>query len=263
MSTQENISNGCNKPSQINRISEDNLIIKVNTPVIKCLLLSVLAGVFISFAGAFYTISICGSNLGFGITKIVGGGAFSVGLMLVLLAGSELFTGNTLLLVPLANRKITLLQLIKNWVIVYFGNFAGSLLMVLLLTQTQLLVQNHGEVGRIAEKIALSKVSLGFTTALVKGIMCNFLVCIAIWMSYAGKSAVDKIFAVIFPITCFVALGFEHSVANMYLIPVAMFNGADIAVSDLLHNLLPVTIGNIIGGGCFVGLLYNVIYKAK
>ncbi len=263
MPVNENISTNVYKPRQINRISEDNLISKVNTPIIKSFLLSILAGVFISFAGAFYTISLCGSNLGFGVTKIIGGMSFSVGLVLVLIAGSELFTGNTLLLVPLFNRKITILQLLKNWMIVYLGNFAGSLLMVLLITQAHILEQDHGQVGNIAEKIALSKVSLGFTTALIKGIMCNFLVCLAIWMSYAGKSVSDKILAIVFPITCFVALGFEHSVANMYLIPVAMFNGADISIFDFLHNMIPVTIGNIIGGGCLVGLVYNVIYKEK
>lgn len=192
-------------------------------------------------------------------------------------AGAELFTGNNLIVMGWAGRKVTTRQLLYNWVIVYFGNFIGAIFTALMLFYSRQYTFGGGAIGVNALNIANGKVNLDFVQAIILGIFCNALVCLAVWLCIGARSATDKILAIIFPITAFVAAGFEHSVANMYFIPVGLFIKSDSAFmaqagldvanyanltwgNFFLHNLLPVTIGNIIGGAVMVGLVYWFIY---
>jgi formate/nitrite transporter len=196
-------------------------------------------------------------------------------LILVVVAGAELFTGNNLIVMAWANRKISTWALLRNWLIVYLGNFVGSLGTAILVFLARQYTAGSGSVGEAALKIAVGKVNLGFVQALALGILCNGLVCLAIWLTYSARSVADKILAIIFPITAFVAAGFEHSIANMYFVPYALlikaFDPAFVVASKidissltwgsfLLKNLLPVTLGNIIGGSILVAIMYWFIY---
>lgn len=198
-----------------------------------------------------------------------------MGLILVIVAGAELFTGNNLLVMAFVDYKITFKQLMINWSIVFFGNLVGSLGMVLLIYFSDHWLINGGAVGAKAVMIANNKVNMSFMVAFSRGILCNSLVCMAVWMCFACHTVTDKILAIIFPITGFVAMGFEHSVANMYFIPagiVAQTNPdimatvkasvdlSNLTISGFINNLLPVTLGNIVGGSVFVGLIYWFIY---
>ncbi|HUV09068.1 MAG TPA: formate/nitrite transporter family protein, partial [Spirochaetia bacterium] len=212
--------------------------------------------------------------LGIGFAKFMSGAVFSLGLMLVIIAGAELFTGNNLMISSVMAREITFGRMLKRWGLVYLANFIGSLIIALLFTFSGLWKTGGGALGAAAVNIAYGKVSLGFTEALFRAIGCNWLVCLAVWMALAARQTIGKIFAIFFPIMGFVAMGFEHSVANMYFIPAGLFlrSLAGIAppqganpealnwVSFLVKNLLPVTIGNIIGGGVFVGMSYWSAY---
>lgn len=234
-------------------------------------IMGILAGVYIAFGAQLATL--VGHDvapiLGVGVQKLLAGAVFSVGLMMVVIAGAELFTGNNLIVLSVLDGKASILALLRNWVIVYFANFAGSLLIAWLITQTGLLGTNGGAVGASALAIAKTKVGLTFMQAFTRGILCNWLVCLAVWMALASKMVIGKIFACFFPIMAFVTSGFEHSVANMYFIPVAMMNtgapfaaGLDVASIDmagLVRNLVPVTLGNIVGGAFFVGTLYYLV----
>jgi formate transporter len=218
--------------------------------------------------------------LSVGLTKLIGGFVFSLGLILVIITGAELFTGNNLIVMAFVSRKITLGQLLNNWSIVFTGNFVGSLIVVFLIFLTGMWTAGNASVGVTALTIANAKVNLTFWQALSKGILCNILVCLAVYLCFSGRSVTDKILAILFPITAFVALGFEHSVANMYFIPVGLLlkNSPEVlaAAQDMLgqvpdlsnlnlygflvDNLLPVTIGNIIGGTIFIGLAHWFLY---
>jgi formate/nitrite transporter len=207
---------------------------------------------------------------GLGFTKILGGASFSIGLMLVVIAGAELFTGNNLMVSSVMSREITFNTMLKRWGVVFFANFIGSILVALLFYFSGLWKTGDGALGATALKIAYNKLSLSFSEALLRGVGCNWLVCLAVWMALASRQTIGKIFAIFFPIMAFVAIGFEHSIANMYFIPtgILMLNGAgmiDVSGVDpniiswinfLWKNLLPVTIGNIIGGVVFVGMSY-------
>jgi formate transporter len=238
--------------------------------------LAILAGAFIAIGAELYTLVVTGSPLGFGMTKAAGGLAFCIGLILVVIAGAELFTGNNLILMAWFSGKATVLQVLRNWVIVYVGNLIGSLATALLMHYTgQWAFSGYG-VGATALNIANAKVNITFAQGLARGVMCNALVCLAVWLCMSGRTTTDKILAILFPIMAFVASGFEHSVANMYFIPMGiLLNGnaevmavAGKAASDLtnlnflglLRNLLPVTIGNIFGGGFMVAVVYWLIY---
>jgi len=248
-------------PRRIAHLVEEVGVAKVGLPTISILTLAVLAGAFIAFGAMFYTVVITGSELGFGPTKLLGGVAFSVGLILVIIGGAELFTGNSLIVLALAQRKISLAALLKNWALVYVGNFAGALGMVLLVHFSGVLDVGGGAVAETARIIAESKVLISPFEAFLRGVLCNILVCLAIWMCFAAYTVVGKILVMIFPISAFVALGFEHSVANMYVIPLgAMQPGSDIGLSDFFTNLVPVSIGNIVGGGALVGMVYWLVY---
>lgn len=239
--------------------------------------LAILAGAFIGLGAEFFTLVITDSGLGFGMKKLIGGLVFSLGLILVVIAGAELFTGNNLIVMAWVSGKLTLAQVMRNWVIVYAGNLVGSLGTVLLMYLTRQWIFADYHVGATALNIAAAKVNLPFTAALTRGILCNALVCLAVWLCMSARSVVDKIFAIVFPITAFVASGFEHSIANMYFIPMglvlkgepAVLAAAGKTVADLanlnvlgfLRNLLPVTTGNIFGGAFMVAAVYWFIYR--
>ncbi|MGI9463449.1 MAG: formate/nitrite transporter family protein, partial [Aestuariivirgaceae bacterium] len=209
----------------------------------------------------FYTLVTTGSTLGFGPTRLLGGMAFSLGLILVIIGGAELFTGNNLIVMAWADRKITTAQLARNWSIVYAGNFVGALATALLVVWSGVLDLNAGAVADNAAAIAKGKLSLNVPQAFFRGVLCNVLVCLAVWLSFAATRVSGKILAIVFPITAFVGAGFEHSVANMYAIPLAMLNGSiPVDIPGLAANLAAVTAGNIIGGGVFVALVYWMIY---
>lgn len=249
---------------------------KAEYPILKSIILGILAGAFISvggFAAALASHSI--ENVG--VAKLVAGSVFPVGLILILICGTDLFTGNILLTVPFVDRKIKISQLLRNWGIIYLSNLVGAIIIAFLIYQGGLLDTNSFKLGGYALKVAATKASLPFGKALASGILCNFLVCIAVWVSYAAKDIVGKIFAIWFPIMAFIVGGFEHCVANMYYFSIAVMAKANpeyakayelsaeklnhISLEGIISNLIPVTIGNIIGGGIFVGVAFWLAFK--
>lgn len=248
-------------PKQIAELVKNVGIKKANLPTLQTITLGILAGAFIAFGAMFYTVVITDSNLGFGPTRFLGGVAFSLGLILVVVAGAELFTGNNLIAIAWAERKITNRQLLRNWLLVYIANLIGSLGSAWFVYLSGTLEAGNGAVAATAMTIAETKVTLSNLQLFIRGVLCNALVCLAVWLCFAAHSVAGKIMAVIFPIAAFVALGFEHSVANMYLISIAVLQD-DTVVSwwDLVWNLLPVTAGNIIGGSILVALVYWLCY---
>ena len=246
--------------------------------------LAVLAGAFIALGAIFATTVTAGAagQLTYGIGRLVGGLAFCLGLILVVVAGAELFTGNNLIVMAWADRQLPVGKLLRNWGIVYAGNFVGSIATAVMMIFTLQYTFGNGAVGLNALTIANAKCSLGFVQAIALGVMCNALVCLAVWLCFSARTTTDKILSIIFPITAFVAAGFEHSVANMYFIPIGLLikgtaapefwtaigkTAADYGnltwSNFFLANLLPVTIGNIIGGAVMVGLVYWFIYIRK
>ncbi len=248
-------------PMEIAARVETAGITKARMPLDKLLMLGMLAGVFIAFGAAFYTLVITGNTLGFGVGKLLGGVAFSLGLVLVVIAGAELFTGNNLIVMAWADSEASTMQLIRNWAATYVSNGAGAMVIALLMFWSGTL--QLGGVGATAAEIAQTKMQLPFIEAFVRGILCNALVCLAVWISYASHRVSGKIMALIFPVTAFVALGFEHSIANFYLIPVGLLQGAEGNLGDFVQNMVPVTLGNIVGGGGAVALVYWVIYGKR
>lgn len=265
---------------------------KAEMPAFTMLMLSILAGAFISLGAIFATTVAAGgmaitiadgstaftTGLPFGVTRILTGLAFSLGLILVIVGGAELFTGNNLIVMAWASGKVTGQALIRNWVIVYFGNFIGAIATAVLMFFSKQYTFGSDAVGITALKIAISKCEFGFIQAVALGILCNALVCLAVWMTYSARTTLDKIISIIFPITAFVAAGFEHSIANMYFIPFALLvRGFDpeymAKVAErvpnlesltwkafFIDNLIPVTIGNIIGGAVLVAAIYWVVF---
>lgn len=246
--------------------------------------LAILAGAFIALGAIFATTVTVGAadKLPFGITRLLSGLTFCLGLILVVVAGAELFTGNNLIVMAWAGGRVSTTQLLRNWTIVYLGNFVGSLVTAVLMFYTRQYAFSGGAMGLNILNIANSKASLEFGQAVALGIMCNALVCLAVWLCYSTRTTTDKILSIIFPITAFVAAGFEHSVANMYFIPIGLLVKAgappsfweaigktaadypNLTWGNLFsHNLLPVTIGNIIGGSVMVGLVYWFVYIRK
>ncbi len=262
--------------SKLNDVSKK----KASLPLPSMIILGFLAGAFIAFAAQGSTVA---SNdiPSFGMTRLVTGIAFTVGLMLVVLAGAELFTGNSLMAVGLLNGEISWAGLLRNWVVVYLSNFAGSLAVAYFMNSSGLWHLNASKVGVSVVSIAAGKVALTFTEALVRGILCNWVVCLAVWIATGAQDASGKILGIFFPIMMFVLSGFEHSVANMYYVPAGILAAADPKIaaaagfpataaqtlnwgSFVSNNLLPVTIGNIIGGVFFVAMLYWGVYgKSK
>lgn len=249
---------------------------KAEAPALTMFTLSVLAGAFIALGAVFATNTAAGtSSLPFGIAKLLTGLVFCLGLILVVVGGAELFTGNNLIVMAWASGKVSSRALLRNWVIVYLGNFVGSIGTAVLVLWSKQYTFGSGAVGETALKIATGKVSLDFFQAIVLGILGNVLVCLAVWLTFSARSTIDKIASIIFPITAFVAAGFEHSIANMYFIPFGLlikgFDPAFVAEKGLeltnltwgnffINNLLPVTIGNIIGGTVFVAAVYWSVF---
>jgi formate transporter len=263
--------------------AEDLGVKKAVLPTVNMFILGVLAGAFIGIGAIFATtVAAGGAALPYGVTRLLTGLVFTVGLILVVVGGAELFTGNTLITIAFASRKVTLMQLLRNWTIVYIGNFVGAILTAYIVFLGKQYSFGNGAVGLAALNIGEAKTALTFLQAVALGIMCNALVCMAVWMCYSARSTTDKILAIIPPIATFVAAGFEHSVANMYFIPLALFvKGSGDATffeaigrtaesfthltwgNFFIVNLLPVTIGNIIGGAIMVGLIYWFVYLRK
>jgi len=246
--------------------------------------LGVLAGAFIALGAIFATTVTAGTQemLPYGVVRLLNGVAFSLGLILVVVGGAELFTGNMLVIMAFANRKISLKLVLRNWLIVYTSNLIGAVATAVIIFLSKQHTFGSGAVGLNMLNTAEAKTSLGFMEAVVLGLLCNTLVCLAVWLTYSARTTTDKILAIIPPITAFVAAGFEHSIANMYFIPVgwmvkqwgsaSFFETIQRAPADfphltinnfLLGNLLPVTLGNIIGGAVMVGLVYWFVYLRK
>jgi formate transporter len=249
-------------PAEIAQRVESAGVAKAGLPALPTLVLAVLAGAFIAFGAMLYIVVVTNSGLGFGPERLVGGLAFSLGLILVLVGGAELFTGNSLIVFAWAERKITSARLLRNWGLVYCGNFVGATATAVMVHWSGINGLADGAVGATAIRIAEAKVALAPAEALIRGILCNVLVCLAVWLCFGARSASGKILAIVFPIAGFVALGFEHSVANMYMIPAGWLAGSElVTVGGYAANLLVVTIGNVIGGGVLVALVYWVVYR--
>ncbi len=235
-------------------------------------MLGMLAGGFIGLGALYYTVVVSDANLGFAASRVLGGVVFSLGLILVIVAGAELFTGNNLLAMAWADGMISTRELARNWVVVYVANAVGAIGLAAVVYWSNHGAFNGGAVAQQYLKIAAAKTALPFMEALFKGLLCNVLVCLAVWLCMAGRTVTDKILAIIFPISAFVAAGFEHSVANMYFIALGIFlrghvaapAGADLSTLDwsgFAANLVPVTLGNIVGGSLMVALVYHFIYR--
>jgi formate/nitrite transporter len=258
-------------PKEIAERVENVGLAKVRLPWLTMLMLSVLAGAFIGLGALYFVIVRSDATLGFAARQVLGGGVFSLGLLLVVVAGAELFTGNNLLAMAWADGKVSTRALLCNWLIVCLGNFIGAIGLALLVYLSGHPNMNGGAVGAEYVRIAVTKTVLPFWTAFFNGVLCNVLVCMAVWMVHAGRSIVDKVVVIVFPVSAFVAAGFEHSVANMYFIPLAMLiqhggaglNAGLVGWSGFFANMLPVILGNIIGGSVLVGLVYHVIYRRQ
>jgi formate/nitrite transporter len=248
------------KPAEIATLVEAAGVNKARLPVVQMLVLSVLAGAFIALGAAAYTMVMTGADPGYGPHRFLGGVVFSLGLVLVIVGGAELFTGNALMIMAAVDGKIGLGALGRAWGIVYIGNLIGALVIAVLFAATGLL---DGPMGATARTIADGKAALGTVEAFVRAILCNILVCLAVWLTLAARTVAGKILAIILPIAAFVALGLEHSIANMYLIPQGIFAGATPTAGAVLHNIMVVTIGNIIGGAGGVALSYRLAYGAQ
>lgn len=251
-------------PAKIATLVEQMGVNKASLSPVKVFILGVLAGVFIAFGAMLYTLVVTDPQLGWGLSRLVGGIAFSLGLVLVIVAGAELFTGNNLIVMAWANRDISTMRLLQNWTLVYIANFVGALAAAAVMVGTGLLDQSAGMMGESAIRIAQAKVTPTWSELFLRGVLCNTLVCLAVWLCLAAHDVASKIVAIVFPISAFVALGFEHSIANMYLIPVAMMHEAgSVSLQQFGYNLLPVTLGNIIGGSVLVALVYWLVYLRK
>ncbi len=271
-------------PAEIAQASAGSAAAKAALPVWKLVLLGVLAGAYIAFAG--FASNMAAFNLladpgTYGLGRVLAGAVFAGGLILVVLCGAELFTGNSLMLTGVFDGRVRLRAVLKNWLFVYIGNFIGSVFVAWLTVNGGLLESGAGLLGALTVKIAASKTALTFSRAFILGILCNWLVCLAVWAATGAKDAGGKVLAIFFPICMFVTSGFEHSVANMFYIPAGIFAKADFAdaaisiglsqaaldglswSSLLTANLLPVTLGNVIGGGVLVAGAYWLAYLKK
>jgi formate/nitrite transporter len=246
------------KPAEVAVRIEEAGVGKAALPAVPLATLSVLAGVFIALGAAAFTAVMAGAGLSYGPARLLGGLIFSTGLILVVVAGAELFTGNALIVMAWVDKRVSLKSLLRNWGFAFTGNLVGALAIAFLMWTSGVLA---GAVGETARAIAEAKSNLAFTEALVRGILCNMLVCLAVWLTFAARSVTDKILAIVFPITAFVLLGYEHSVANMYLIPAGWAAGLPVDLGGFASNLIPVTIGNVIGGAGGVALTYRLAYR--
>ncbi|NJN53346.1 MAG: formate transporter FocA [Anaerolineae bacterium] len=268
-------------PPEMAQKAENAGVAKANLGKWRMLALAVLAGAFIGLGAMFATTATTGaaSTMAFGQAKVLGGLVFCLGLILVVVAGAELFTGNNLIVMAWASRKVSTGKLLRNWGIVYVGNFIGAGVTAVFVFLSHQYMSANGALGVNALNIANAKTGLEFFPAFVLGVLCNALVCLAVWLCMSARTTTDKILAIIFPITAFVAAGFEHSIANMYFIPMGLFikqfaptsfwQNAGVTSAEYANltwtnffvaNLLPVTLGNIVGGAVMVGLVYWFVY---
>lgn len=266
-------------PHEMAQKAEEVGVSKANMDIEKTLMLAILAGAFIALGAMFSTVVTAGSTLPYGVTRLLGGSVFSLGLILVVLGGAELFTGNNLIVMAWANGKVSTLKMLRNWALVFVGNAVGALAIATLIVLSGHFLAGNGAVGLNMMNIARAKSEVNFLNAIALGILCNVLVCLAVWLCFSAKDVTGKIFAIIFPISAFVAAGFEHSIANLYFVPLGLilknfgepgfwasihaspeqFSGLTLT-NFLWNNLLPVTIGNIVGGAFLVGMVYWFVY---
>lgn len=269
-------------PSEMAQKAEEVGIAKAKMGLSKTLVLAILAGAFIAFGAAFSTTATAGSTMSFGVTKVLGGITFSLGLILVIVGGAELFTGNNLIVMAWANKKVSTALVLRNWFLVYVGNMIGAVAIALLVFFSKQYLFGKGTVMINMMNIALAKCQTGFIPGIALGILCNVLVCLAVWLCFSAKTVTGKVISIIFPITAFVACGFEHCIANMYFVPLGMliktFGGEEayaimesnnvnydaLNISEFItNNLIPVTIGNVIGGAVLVGMVYWFVFLRK
>jgi formate/nitrite transporter len=251
----------CYSPRQIAARVETVGVTKANLPFTSMVALGVLGGGFIGLGAMFATLVLCDAGLEFAISRVLAGVVFSLGLILVVIAGAELFTGNNLLVMTYVAGRISLGKLLGNLAIIYAANLIGAAGLAAVVALSGHAQLGNGAVGRAAVTIAAAKVALPFAEAFFRGVLCNVLVCLAVWLAMAGRTVTDKILAIIFPVSAFVAAGFEHSVANMYFLPLGGFLDGGITITGMIHNLVPVTLGNLLGGAGMVGLVYHTIYR--
>ena len=260
-------------PAEIKEAVEKVGVKKANLPFLVSFMLAIVAGGGVGFGAVYYTIVASDPELSFATTRVLGGLVFSLGLVLVMVGGAELFTGNNLIVMAWASGRVSTGTMLRNWTIVWFGNLLGSLGLIVLIYFSHHLDMNDGRIGLSILNTAAGKIRPDMVTLFFKGILCNVLVCAAVWLAYAGRTVTDKVVAVILPVSAFIAAGFEHCVANMYFLPLAWllvqtghvpanFDISPITVSGILHNLVPVTLGNIVGGAGLVGAVYWAIYRA-
>lgn len=261
----------CYSPREIAERVENVGVTKAELPLVSLLALGVLAGGFIGLGAMFFTLVASDAGLGFAAGRVLGGVVFSLGLILVVVAGAELFTGNNLLLMACVSRRITAGRLAQNLAMVDAANLVGAVGLAALVAYSGHAKMNHGAVGETAVAIAAAKCSLPLGEAFLKAVLGNLLVCLAVWLAMAGRTVTDKAIAIVFPIAAFVACGFEHCIANMYFIPLGIllrgdFPGASPQLAALdwsgfVQNLIPVTLGNLVGGAGMVALVYWLIYR--
>ena len=268
-------------PAEMAAKAEQIGVKKARLNPVSMFVLAVLAGAFIALGAIFSTTVVAGAGdaLPYGVTRLLAGLVFSLGLILVIIGGAELFTGNNLIVMAWANRKVSTRLLLQNWMIVYLGNFVGAVGTAGLVYVSGQFAFGQGAVGAAALATANAKVGFDFLPAVALGILCNALVCLAVWLTFSARTTTDRILAILPPITAFVAAGFEHSIANMYFIPIGLFikagapesfwagigqTAADFPALTwerfLINNLLPVTFGNIVGGALLVGAVYWFVY---
>lgn len=261
-------------PAQITQKADDLGVTKSEMSFGRSFALSILAGAFIAMGAMFFSLVVGDPALPFAVQRVLGGVTFCLGLALVVVCGAELFTGNTMIVMSAASKRIKWSAVWKNWVVVFFGNFVGSLVIVALVYLSNMQLMNGGQVGQTMVSVAAGKMNADWIVLFAKGIMCNLLVCLGVWMAYASKTVADKVLAVILPITAFVACGFEHCVANMFFLPMgillaqvgmapAAIDPASVNFMGALYNWSATVPGNIIGGALFVGMMYWYIYSKK
>jgi formate/nitrite transporter len=262
-------------PAEVEAKAEALGVAKANMGFRQAFMLSILAGLFIGLGGMYMLFIRSEATFPFVVAQLLGGIGFCLGLFLVVTAGAELFTGNCLMICGRLSQRFSWGRMLKSWLVVYAGNLVGSLVLVAVLFFAQYWAVNGEAVGNTMITVASSKINQGWDVLLFKGIICNLLVCLAVWMAYAGRTVADKFFAVILPISAFVACGFEHCVANMFFLPMALVLNASgfaytgtasldvLTIGGALFNLSAVTLGNIIGGVVFVGISYWVAYHKK
>ncbi|MBL9046576.1 MAG: formate/nitrite transporter family protein [Tabrizicola sp.] len=245
------------RPAEIAALIETAGVAKATLPLHRMATLALLAGAFIGFGAAFWCMAMAGVDPSYGPNRVLGGAVFALGLILCVVGGAELFTGNALMVMAAVDGRIAIGALLRNWQIVWLGNLIGAAGLALAFGLSGLL---DGPMGEVAAKVATAKAALDPVEAFVRGALCNALVCLAVWLSFAARSATDRILGVLWPVTAFVALGLEHSVANMFLFPAGLWAGSEAAQMAMIGNLFWVTLGNVAGGAGGVALAYRYAY---